>query len=300
MSMKAYGDNAQKALDDSRELIMRLESELSVTDEGSCIYELNKNGKGTVTDSAAVLINKAVEIGERTGGALDISLYPVLKEWGFTTEDYHIPDDKILADLLSDVDYKSISIIGNEVTLPEKVQIDLGALAKGYTSDSIMEQMSSDGVDSAIVSLGGNVQAIGGKPDGSAWKVSVRDPFAPDTDMCIVEIKDKAVITSGNYERFFTGDDGKNYWHIIDPADGYPADNGLVSTTIIGDSGLECDALSTAFFVAGKDKAVDYWRSDRSFDMILVSDDGKIYYTEGIADSFKNISSMEAEVLRLD
>ncbi|HQM01320.1 MAG TPA: FAD:protein FMN transferase [Ruminococcus flavefaciens] len=300
MSMKAYGDNAQKALDDSRELIMRLESELSVTDEGSCIYELNKNGKGTVTDSAAVLINKAVEIGDRTGGALDISLYPVLKEWGFTTEDYHIPDDKILADLLSDVDYKSISISGNEVTLPENVQIDLGALAKGYTSDSIMEQMSADGVDSAIVSLGGNVQAIGGKPDGSAWKVSVRDPFAPDTDMCIVEIKDKAVITSGNYERFFTGDDGKNYWHIIDPADGYPADNGLVSTTIIGDSGLECDALSTAFFVAGKDKAVDYWRSDRSFDMILVSDDRKIYYTEGIADSFKNISSMEAEVLRLD
>lgn len=300
MSMKAYGDNAQKALDDSRELIMRLESELSVTDEGSCIYELNKNGKGTVTDSAAVLINKAVEIGDRTGGALDISLYPVLKEWGFTTEDYHIPDDKILADLLSDVDYKSISISGNEVTLPENVQIDLGALAKGYTSDSIMKQMSSDGVDSAIVSLGGNVQAIGGKPDGSAWKVSVRDPFAPDTDMCIVEIKDKAVITSGNYERFFTGDDGKNYWHIIDPADGYPADNGLVSTTIIGESGLECDALSTAFFVAGKDKAVDYWRSDRSFDMILVSDDGKIYYTEGIADSFKNISSMEAEVLRLD
>ncbi len=300
MSMKAYGDNAQKALDDSRELIMRLESELSVTDEGSCIYELNKNGKGTVTDSAAVLINKAVEIGDRTGGALDISLYPVLKEWGFTTEDYHIPDDKILADLLSDVDYKRISISGNEVTLPENVQIDLGALAKGYTSDSIMKQMSADGVDSAIVSLGGNVQAIGGKPDGSAWKVSVRDPFAPDTDMCIVEIKDKAVITSGNYERFFTGDDGKNYWHIIDPADGYPADNGLVSTTIIGDSGLECDALSTAFFVTGKDKAVDYWRSDRSFDMILVSDDGKIYYTEGIADSFKNISSMEAEVLRLD
>ena len=300
MSMKAYGDNAQKALDDSRELIMRLDSELSVTDEGSCIYELNKNGKGTVTDSAAVLINKAVEIGDRTGGALDISLYPVLKEWGFTTEDYHIPDDKILDDLLSDVDYKSISISGNEVTLPENVQIDLGALAKGYTSDSIMEQMSADGVDSAIVSLGGNVQAIGGKPDGSAWKVSVRDPFAPDTDMCIVEIKDKAVITSGNYERFFTGDDGKNYWHIIDPADGYPADNGLVSTTIIGESGLECDALSTAFFVTGKDKAVDYWRSDRSFDMILVSDDGKIYYTEGIADSFKNISSMEAEVLRLD
>ena len=300
MSMKAYGDNAQKALDDSKELIMRLESELSVTDEGSCIYELNKTGKGTVTDSAAALINKAIEIGDRTGGALDITLYPVLKEWGFTTENYHIPDEKTLGELLSNVDYKSISVSGKEVSLPENVQIDLGALAKGYTSDSIMEQMSADGVDSAIVSLGGNVQAIGAKPDSSAWKVSVRNPFAPDTDMCIVEIKDKAVITSGKYERFFTGDDGKNYWHIIDPADGYPADNGLVSTTIIGDSGLECDALSTAFFVAGKDKAVNYWRNDRSFDMILVSDDGKIYYTEGIADSFKNISNMEAEVLSLE
>ena len=137
MSMKAYGDNAQKALDDSKELIMRLESELSVTDEGSCIYELNKTGKGTVTDSAAALINKAIEIGDRTGGALDITLYPVLKEWGFTTENYHIPDEKTLGELLSNVDYKSISVSGKEVSLPENVQIDLGALAKGYTSDSI-------------------------------------------------------------------------------------------------------------------------------------------------------------------
>ena len=94
--------------------------------------------------------------------------------------------------------------------------------------------------------------------------------------MCTINIADKAVITSGNYERCFTGKDGKLYWHIIDPKDGYPADNGLVSATIIGDSGLDCDALSTAMFVAGTD------------------------YTQGIADGFVNESSMPSEVIRLD
>ena len=126
------------------------------------------------------------------------------------------------------------------------------------------------------------------------------DPFQPDTDMCIIETDGKAVITSGNYERFFIGEDGKKYWHIMDPADGCPADNGLVSVTVIGESGLTCDSLSTALFVAGKDKATEYWRSHRDIDLILVTDNGSIYYTEGIADAFQNISGMPAEVITVD
>lgn len=302
MSMKAYGNNAQQALSDSKELIMQLESELSVTSEDSFIYKLNTSEGETVqvSEATADIITKAIDIGSKTDGALDITLYPVVKEWGFTTGNYNIPDDDTLRSLLAYVDYRCINIEGTNVSLPENVQIDLGALAKGYTSDSIIAQMKKEGVESAIVSLGGNVQAVGAKPDGSEWKVSVRDPFSPDTDMCIIGIKDKAVITSGNYERYFTGEDGQNYWHIIDPSDGYPADNGLVSTTVIGDSGVECDALSTALFVMGKDKAVDYWKKYHNFDMILVSDDKHIYYTEGISESFTNNSSMYAEVLKLD
>lgn len=175
--------------------------------------------------------------------------------------------------------------------------LDLGALAKGYTGDELMEIFHENGVKSAIVSLGGNVQALGKKPDGSLWKVAVRNPFSPETDMCTVEIEGKAVITSGSYERYFTGEDGVDYCHIIDPKSGRPVHNGLVSVTVIGESGTECDALSTALFVMGADGAVEFWRKNGDFELILVSDDGKIMYTEGLEGSFKNLGKMPAEVI---
>ena len=155
-------------------------------------------------------------------------------------------------------------------------------------------------IDSAIVSLGGNVQSIGSKPDGSGWRVAVRDPFSVEEDMCVVEIKNKAVITSGNYERFFTGEDGKKYWHIIDPANGYPADNGFVSVTVIGENGLDCDCLSTALFVVGINGYKDIINKYPNNDFIFVTDDEKILYTKGIADDFQNISSMTAEVIAVE
>lgn len=302
MSMKAYGENGEKALSEAEEYIKKLESDLSATSPDSCISRVNSaDSKPTeITDEAAEIIAKALEIGKKTNGALDITLYPMLKEWGFTTGEYQIPKTEAISRILRNTGFERVQLSGNAVTVPDGFQIDLGALAKGFTSDKIMDIMRKNDVSSAIVSLGGNVQAVGTKPDGSQWKVAVRDPFAPDTDMCVVEIGSKAVITSGNYERFFTGSDGKNYWHILDPSDGFPADNGLVSVTVIGDSGLECDALSTALFVLGDGKAQDYWDANQGFDMILVTDDKRIVCTDGIADSFTNMSGMDAEVLSRD
>ncbi len=299
MELKAYGDNADAALDRAVSRINEIEAELSVTLPDSDISRLNTSGGEPVEVSrdCAWLISNAVKYGGMTGGALDITLYPVVKEWGFTTGEYKIPDDARLTELLSNVDYSAVSVNDKEVTLPENAEVDLGALAKGFTSSQVAAILKEDDVRSGIVSLGGNVQAIGSKPDGSDWRVSVRDPFAPETDMCIVEISDMAVITSGNYERYFTGEDGKNYWHIIDPADGYPADNGLVSVTVIGADGLMCDALSTALFVAGKDSAADLWREEGGFELILVTDDAEIFYTEGLEGKFTNVSSMTTEVI---
>ena len=302
MSMKAYGENGEKALSEAEEYIKKLESDLSATSPDSCISRVNSadSNPTEITDEAAEIIAKALEIGKKTNGALDITLYPMLKEWGFTTGEYQIPKTEAISRILGNTGFERVQLSGNAVTVPDGFQIDLGALAKGFTSDKIMDIMRKNNVSSAIVSLGGNVQAVGTKPDGSQWKVAVRDPFAPDTDMCVVEIGSKAVITSGNYERFFTGSDGKNYWHILDPSDGFPADNGLVSVTVIGDSGLECDALSTALFVLGDGKAQDYWDANQGFDMILVTDDKRIVCTDGIADSFTNMSGMDAEVLSRD
>lgn len=300
MSLKAYGGNAQPALDEAKKRITELEAELSVTSETSDISRLNSEGQAEIGEDALLLINKAIEMGGKTGGSLDITLYPVLKSWGFTTGEYRVPADSELEKLLENVDYSAIEISGNTVTLPENFQIDLGSLAKGYTGDEVMDIMQENGVNSAIISLGGNVQALGSKPDGSDWNVAVVDPFAPESNMCVLTISDKAVITSGNYERYFTGEDGQLYWHILDPADGRPADNGLVSVTVIGSSGLDCDALSTALFVMGSDRAVDYWKNDGSFEMILVSGDGEISYTQGLEGSFENVSAMPAEVIVRD
>ncbi len=288
MNMKAYGENADEALKLAENEILRLEKLLSVTDENSDISAIN-NAKGNdvaVAEETAEIISKALEIGDETGGALDISVYPVLREWGFTAGEYKIPEKSTLDALIEDVDYRRIQLEDGVVTVPSNYQLDLGALAKGYTSDRVTKILAENGVESAVVSLGGNVQTLGKKPDGSMWKIAVTDPFSPDSTLAVVEVFDKAVITSGNYERYFIGEDGVRYHHIIDPDDGFPADNGLVSVTIIAESGIMCDALSTALFVSGYGGAADFWRKHGNFDMILIDDDGKIYITPGIEDSF--------------
>lgn len=302
MNLRVYGNNAEQALDLAEARIIRLEDTLSVTNEDSDVSHINSSeGKPVeVSEDTAELISAGVSFGGLTDGALEITLYPVLKEWGFTAGEYRIPDSDTLNRLLENVDYSAVTVSGNTVQIPNNYQIDLGSLAKGYTGDEIMEIFRENGVTSAIISLGGNVHTLGKKPDGSDWRVGIKDPFEPENNMCVVEIAEKAVITSGSYERFFVGEDGKSYWHIIDASDGYPADNGLVSVTIIGENGLMCDALSTALFVAGTEKAQSYWREHGGFDMILVTDDRRILYTEGISESFENTSSMTAEEIAYD
>ena len=139
---------------------------------------------------------------------------------------------------------------------------------------------------SGLVNLGGNAQVLGTKPDGSLWRVAVQSPDAEDEYLGVLETKDKAIITSGGYERYFEKD-GVTYHHIIDPSTGYPAENGLISVTIVSADGTLADGLSTSLFVMGKDKAVDYWRTHSDeFDMILLTDDEQLYVSEGIKDSF--------------
>ena len=302
MDMTAYGENAEKSRDDAENRILQLESELSATSETSEIWKIDHSNGNNVkmSDDTAEVIDQTLKMCEKTYGCLDITVYPVLKEWGFTTGDYKIPDKTKINKLLNNVGYSKVKTDSNNIQLANDVQIDLGAVAKGYTGDKILDIMRSYEVESAIVNLGGNVQTLGKKPDGSDWKVAVRDPFHPETDMCVLEIADKAVITSGNYERFFIGEDGRRYCHIIDPFDGYPADNGYVSVTVIGSSGIICDALSTAVFVAGLDKASKIMKDFTDYDFIVVSEDEKIYYTDGISEHLKNVSSMPAEVIQID
>ena len=221
-----------------------------------------------------------------TDGALDLSIYPVLRAWGFTTGAYRVPTKGELDELLTHVDYRGVAVDGDgRVTLSAGMEIDLGSVTKGYTGDRICALLRERGVESALLDLGGNVQALGGKPDGSAWRVGVRDPEG-DGLLGAVSVRDEAVVTSGGYERCFTDEDGNLWWHILDPADGYPAKNGLLSATVVGSEGVYCDALSTALFVLGEERAVEFWRERRDFEMVLVTEDGRLLLTPALSGRF--------------
>ncbi|WP_331493259.1 FAD:protein FMN transferase [[Ruminococcus] torques] len=159
--------------------------------------------------------------------------------------------------------------------------------------------MKEDGITSALLDIGGNIQAVGSRPDGSDWRIALRSPFG-EGQIGVLEISDRAVVTSGNYERYFVGEDGREYGHIIDPKTGYPVDNGTASVTIITEEGKTADALSTSMFVKGVSGAEEYWRARQDFDMILITEDGQVYVTEGIENSFElngSFANMELHVM---
>lgn len=287
ISAAVYGEGGENAVRAAKNEILRLEALFSVTDASSDVSKINSSeGRGAeVSRETSELIGFALEMCEKSGGSLDITMYPVVREWGFTTGKYKIPDKGTLAGLLDKVDYSSVSVDGDVVTVPQDVMIDLGAVAKGYAGDRAIQALKENGITSGLVNLGGNVQVIGGKPDGTDWSIGVQDPFG-EGYFCVLNVRDKAVVTSGNYERYFE-EEGVRYWHIIDPADGFPADNGIVSATVIGDSGAFCDALSTAIFVMGKEKAEKLWRENGGFEMILVMENGAVAISEGAREMIK-------------
>ena len=287
MTLTAYGENAEQGVNAAKAEILRLEGLWSVTEEGSDICNINRSHGAAVEVSAetAELIVTALEMAERTGGALDPTVYPLVEAWGFTTEENRIPTAEELSALLSLVDYGRVELSESSVTLPDGMMLDLGAVGKGCAGDRAAALLRENGITSALLDIGGNIQAVGSRPDGSAWRLGLRDP-AGDGLMGVISVSDAAVVTSGSYERCFVGEDGKTYCHIIDPASGYPADNGLVSVTVIAAEGVKCDALSTALFVMGLDGAAEHWRQYRDFEMILVTEGGEIHLTPAAAEMF--------------
>ena len=265
MDFTIYGESG--LIDQSESLIASLESLVSVTDADSELYAINQTGSGTLTGKASSLMEQALEICRRTDGALDLSIYPIVRAWGFTTGSYQVPDEAEIQALLPLVDYRKIQYDAatGTVTLPEGMEIDLGSVAKGYAGQLAAQMLREHGVQSALLNLGGNVQTVGAKPDGSPWQIGIKDPQGEDAMMVL---------------------SGQTYWHIMDPSTGHPADSGLISVTIVGDEGVVCDGLSTALFVMGLEKAADLWAQSGDFEAVFVTASGEVYITEGLRDHF--------------
>ncbi|MGN0633242.1 MAG: FAD:protein FMN transferase [Oscillospiraceae bacterium] len=301
ITVTAYGEDTDNGLKAAQDEINALEKLWSVTDEYSEIYRINNSGGQAVEVSpqTAELLRFSLDMHERTEGAFDITLYPVLKAWGFTTDEYRVPGDEEIAQLLKNTGVQNISLENNTVQIPDNMQIDLGAVGKGYAGDLVAQRLKSNGVSSALIDIGGNIQTVGVKPDGEKWTVGIRSPFG-EGNFATLEIGECAVVTSGGYERYFV-DNGKTYRHILDPKTGKPADSGLASVTVIGSEGRLCDALSTSLFVMGLDKAEKLWKESNAFEMVIVTSDGDIYITEGIENDFvinKSLTDTKASVIR--
>ncbi len=299
MTLSVYAQSpaaGEALLEEAAGEIRRLEGLLSVTDPGSEIYQVNHGGAVSLSEPVRELLEKALELCRETGGALDVTVYPAVRAWGFTTGEYRVPEEAELSALVERVDYGRVSLDGDRLALPEGVELDLGSVGKGWTGDRLTALFREAGVSSAIMELGGNVQALGTKPDGAPWRVAVQAPGGGYAG--VLEIADKAVVTSGGYQRYFE-QDGETYIHIIDPATGRPARTGLASVTIVADSGLRGDGLSTALFVMGREKAEEFWRRNPDFDFILLGEDGTAAITEGLEECFSLYGGWEGRPLEI-
>lgn len=272
----------QQTVDETLRVIADYEALLSKTVEGSDIRRLNhaEGAPVEVHPETAALLRLAVEIGEESEGAFDVTIAPLSAMWDFTSDDPVPPDPDALTAAAALVDYRNIVIDGNIVTLLNGAEIDLGGIAKGYIADRVAAFLRQKGVRSACINMGGNVVTIGTKPNGDPWTIGIRDPNGtPEQSEEVLELGEAAVVTSGNYERFFIKD-GVRYHHILDPKTGMPVSTGLASVTVVGSRSDLCDALSTACFVLGEERSRTLLDRYGVRAIFLYSDGTRIAYPE--------------------
>ncbi len=290
MLLTAYGEKADAGLAAAADVINALAADLDPEKEGGSVYAANAGAGSAVAVSEDLLavLAAAEDVSRDTGGALDVGLYPVIRAWGFTTGQYRVPEAAELAGLLAEKDTEGIlaDAGAGTVTIPAGTAISLGAVAKGYAAQRAVEAMARAGVEKAILSLGGNVQTLGDtRPDGEPWQVAVTDPNDTGSYVGTLRVGQTAVVTSGGYQRYFE-QDGRTYIHILDPATGMPADNDLLSVTVVTADGARADGLSTALFVLGSEGALRYAAGHGDVELVLVTKDSRVIVTAGLAEGF--------------
>lgn len=300
VQITVYDEKEVGCLEDCLKLADHYEKMFSPAIEGSDIWKINHSAGQpvTVSDETIQLLETALAYCEMTQGRIDITIETVSELWDFHGDGTEISDNRPIGDILntdrvpneneiteavSHVDYHNLLIDGNTVILADsKASISLGFIAKGYIADQIKEYLLSQNVQSAIINLGGNLLAVGSRPDGTPFQFGIQKPFdAQGTPIAVLSVSDKSAVSSGIYERYFYQDDIL-YHHILNPADGYPIQNNLLGVTILSDSSVDGDALSTSCFILGLDEGMKLIESRDDVEAIFITEDYCLHYSSGL------------------
>lgn len=294
VEMKVYGEEeeAEEVIEDSFARMREIENNMTRTQKDSVISEINdKSGKEAVEvdDSILEVLKTSIEYAEMTEGKFDPTIGPLVSLWGIGTEDARVPEQEEIDEARELVNYKWLEIDEkkNLVELTkEDMEIDLGAIAKGYAADEVKNIVEESSIESAFVNIGGNVMVIGSKTDGSDWKIGIQDPrIERGNVMGSINLKNKTVVTSGNYERYFEEDD-KIYHHILDPDTGRPARNNLLGVSIVTENSMKADAISTSVFLMGLKDGREFVENMEGVEALFITEEEKVVLTSGLKGRF--------------
>lgn len=289
ISIRAYGPQAENAVDAAIDRVRELEALMSVSIPGSDVARINESAgvePVVVSPETFEVLSRALAYAQLTGGKFDPTVEPLVEAWGIGTENTGVPSADEIRRRRQLVDYRRVLVdpASRVVFLDQKgMGIDLGGIAKGYAADEAVRVLKERGVSQAIVDLGGNVAAMGTRPGGKKWRVGIQDPRGQRMDkVAVVEVSETSVVTSGDYERYFTRD-GVRYHHIIDPETGHPAWTGIMSATVVAPSSLDADALSTSIFLLGPEQGMSLAESVPGVECLIITESREILLSRGLA-----------------
>lgn len=288
INLRAYGNAPETAIEEAFEKLNDIDDKMSAFKENSEISKIN-SGAGVKAESVSndtyFVVKKALEYSKILEGTFDPTIRPLVKLWGIGTKQEKIPKEVEIENALEFVNYNDVLLEekNNSIILRKENQaLDVGGIAKGFAADEVRNIFIKHKVKSALIDLGGNIFALGNKIDNTPWRVGIQNPFKPRGEFIgILNVVNKSIVTSGNYERYFIKD-GRRFHHIIDPKTGYPSKSKIISATIVSNDSIDGDGLSTGIYILGVEKSLRIIESIEGVEAILVTEDKKVYTTSGI------------------
>jgi thiamine biosynthesis lipoprotein len=291
-TVSLYGGGTEAALDAVFARLHQIEDRMSAERETSEVSAVNRAAGSRpvkVSEDTFFVIAKGLERSRAGGGLFDITVGPLVKLWGIGTERARVPPAQEIRRAREKINYRRVRLDEKALTVSLEdagMALDLGGIAKGYASDEALRVLGERGVAHAIINLGGNIQTVGVKPDGSPWRIGIQDPEKPRGEpLGVVKVGQMAVVTSGVYERYFISN-GVRYHHIMDPRTGFPARSGLLSATVVAEKGIMADGSTSLSFILGLEAGRRYIESTPGLEAIFVTENHEIYVTPRLRSVF--------------